>query len=337
MEGEVPRHARGRMVAHEMADREIVASSTAAGRSATGRLPVDPPVRAVAAADRLNRAAPDAAARPVPAAVDHRAASNDRAALTERDDAVDSASVAGSVAQAGARSGNRTGQAPPESRGPAPTGVNGRQATRGTGGAPASAAPPTKANAARVGSSARAAEESGREDDEDDDNRPYCLCRKPSYGEMIGCDNENCQYEWFHLACVGLQPGFSTRFKGKWFCPSCQPLKAAAGNGSAPGAVPGTIPTAAGQPVAAAATQGNGRSAPVSGATTAPGNGAAAPLAGAKRPFSAIAAETAAPPPRANPPQPLASPVPGGAAVTAPQAAPATAADVLGGTPAPTQ
>jgi chromatin modification-related protein YNG2 len=45
----------------------------------------------------------------------------------------------------------------------------------------------------------------------------YCYCRNVSYGEMIGCDNEQCQYEWFHLDCVGLaEPP-----RGVWFCPDC--------------------------------------------------------------------------------------------------------------------
>ena len=28
--------------------------------------------------------------------------------------------------------------------------------------------------------------------------------------------------EWFHYTCVGLTP--ETRFKGKWFCPTCRQL-----------------------------------------------------------------------------------------------------------------
>ena len=28
------------------------------------------------------------------------------------------------------------------------------------------------------------------------DDTLYCFCQKKSYGEMIGCDNENCLYEW---------------------------------------------------------------------------------------------------------------------------------------------
>uniref|UniRef100_A0A0N4X5L6 PHD-type domain-containing protein n=1 Tax=Haemonchus placei TaxID=6290 RepID=A0A0N4X5L6_HAEPC len=39
-----------------------------------------------------------------------------------------------------------------------------------------------------------------------------------SFGEMIGCDNEKCEIEWFHFECIGL----TTKPKGKWFCPNCR-------------------------------------------------------------------------------------------------------------------
>ncbi|KAG8453787.1 hypothetical protein GDO86_000423 [Hymenochirus boettgeri] len=52
-----------------------------------------------------------------------------------------------------------------------------------------------------------------------DPNEPtYCLCNQVSYGEMIGCDNEECTIEWFHFSCVGL----TYKPKGKWFCPDCR-------------------------------------------------------------------------------------------------------------------
>lgn len=28
------------------------------------------------------------------------------------------------------------------------------------------------------------------------DDQPYCFCQQKSYGEMIGCDNDKCPYEW---------------------------------------------------------------------------------------------------------------------------------------------
>jgi len=32
--------------------------------------------------------------------------------------------------------------------------------------------------------------------DADADTRLYCYCQKQSYGEMIGCDDDGCQFEW---------------------------------------------------------------------------------------------------------------------------------------------
>lgn len=59
----------------------------------------------------------------------------------------------------------------------------------------------------------------------------YCVCGQPSYGEMVGCDNEDCSIEWFHLGCVGL----SAPPKGKWFCPMCKPSSAKSKKGGAKG------------------------------------------------------------------------------------------------------
>ncbi|XP_062518991.1 inhibitor of growth protein 1-like [Corticium candelabrum] len=51
-----------------------------------------------------------------------------------------------------------------------------------------------------------------------DPNEPtYCLCDQVSFGEMIGCDNDECPIEWFHFQCVGLM----SKPKGKWYCPQC--------------------------------------------------------------------------------------------------------------------
>ncbi|CDW54862.1 PHD domain containing protein [Trichuris trichiura] len=61
--------------------------------------------------------------------------------------------------------------------------------------------------------------------DESVDEPLYCLCRQRynhivqvSYGQMICCDNEKCEMEWFHFKCVHL----ATKPKGKWYCPSCR-------------------------------------------------------------------------------------------------------------------
>lgn len=37
-----------------------------------------------------------------------------------------------------------------------------------------------------------AMEDTGDQEDE----QVYCFCQKLSYGEMVGCDNEDCRYQW---------------------------------------------------------------------------------------------------------------------------------------------
>ena len=36
----------------------------------------------------------------------------------------------------------------------------------------------------------------GEVDEAGEDNALYCFCQEKSYGEMIGCDNEDCRFEW---------------------------------------------------------------------------------------------------------------------------------------------
>ena len=58
-------------------------------------------------------------------------------------------------------------------------------------------------------------------------NEPvYCICNQVSFGEMIGCDNSDCEVEWFHYPCVGL----SAPPPGKWYCPDCQARELKKGN-----------------------------------------------------------------------------------------------------------
>lgn len=53
--------------------------------------------------------------------------------------------------------------------------------------------------------------------DVDDPNEPrYCYCNRVSFGEMVGCDGEECKIEWFHLECVGLRSAPKNR---KYHCP----------------------------------------------------------------------------------------------------------------------
>ncbi|KAI8344126.1 hypothetical protein BC941DRAFT_365302 [Chlamydoabsidia padenii] len=51
-----------------------------------------------------------------------------------------------------------------------------------------------------------------------DPNEPkYCYCNQVSFGDMVACDGDNCEKEWFHYACVGL----TETPPGKWFCKDC--------------------------------------------------------------------------------------------------------------------
>lgn len=52
----------------------------------------------------------------------------------------------------------------------------------------------------------------------DPNEEVYCYCRRVYFGDMIGCDNDDCPIEWFHFECVGL----SEQPKGKWYCPDCR-------------------------------------------------------------------------------------------------------------------
>ncbi|KAG7797516.1 hypothetical protein KL929_002359 [Ogataea haglerorum] len=46
----------------------------------------------------------------------------------------------------------------------------------------------------------------------------YCYCQQVSYGEMVGCDGESCEREWFHLPCTGLKE----LPRGEWYCDDCK-------------------------------------------------------------------------------------------------------------------
>jgi inhibitor of growth protein 3 len=56
-----------------------------------------------------------------------------------------------------------------------------------------------------------------QEEDESDDSK-YCFCQRVSFGDMVACDNDNCQYQWFHWECVGIKE----EPVGDWLCPDCR-------------------------------------------------------------------------------------------------------------------
>lgn len=56
---------------------------------------------------------------------------------------------------------------------------------------------------------------------DDADNNLYCFCQRVSFGEMIGCDNDDCKFEWFHWSCVGITS--PPKDDEIWYCPDCAP------------------------------------------------------------------------------------------------------------------
>ena len=60
------------------------------------------------------------------------------------------------------------------------------------------------------------------EEDSDPNEPKYCYCNHGSYGSMVGCDNEKCKREWFHIACTDLREIPSQH--DKWYCDECRPL-----------------------------------------------------------------------------------------------------------------
>ncbi|KAG9048518.1 hypothetical protein FS837_012708 [Tulasnella sp. UAMH 9824] len=66
---------------------------------------------------------------------------------------------------------------------------------------------------------------------DDNDSRTYCYCDRVSYGEMIGCDDDQCRREWFHLGCLGM----TAPPKGEWVCDECKARRAGKKSGRSRG------------------------------------------------------------------------------------------------------
>ena len=49
----------------------------------------------------------------------------------------------------------------------------------------------------------------------------WCYCKQDeSFDYMIGCDNQDCRIQWFHLSCVQMR--MEEVPEGEWFCLECQ-------------------------------------------------------------------------------------------------------------------
>ncbi|KIM34174.1 hypothetical protein M408DRAFT_91663 [Serendipita vermifera MAFF 305830] len=55
-----------------------------------------------------------------------------------------------------------------------------------------------------------------------DEGKPYCICGRPNFGMMIGCDDAGCEFKWFHLACISTT---GTPPQSDFVCPSCRTRK----------------------------------------------------------------------------------------------------------------
>ncbi|CRK19187.1 hypothetical protein BN1723_011817 [Verticillium longisporum] len=85
----------------------------------------------------------------------------------------------------------------------------------------------TRNGSGGVGVGAAAAPGDEEEGDIDADEPRYCYCNSVSYGEMVACDADTCEREWFHLECVGLK--VAPKGNAKWFCEPCKKRLTAAG------------------------------------------------------------------------------------------------------------
>lgn len=45
----------------------------------------------------------------------------------------------------------------------------------------------------------------------------WCVCRRSSFGNMIFCENQNCQIKWFHMKCLKMRKVPI----GDWYCRNC--------------------------------------------------------------------------------------------------------------------
>ncbi|QIW95475.1 hypothetical protein AMS68_000993 [Peltaster fructicola] len=107
------------------------------------------------------------------------------------------------------------------SKRPAPGVITGGDAESATVSASRRKAAPRKRTSGAVKAAAAAPEPVVEEELIDPDEPRYCVCGDVSWGTMIACENDvNCEKEWFHLSCVGLDELPPRRTK--WYCPDCR-------------------------------------------------------------------------------------------------------------------
>ena len=55
----------------------------------------------------------------------------------------------------------------------------------------------------------------------DNINPRYCYCLGGGYGEMVGCENNFCEKEWFHSQCIDDKNYMN---QADWHCKDCKKL-----------------------------------------------------------------------------------------------------------------
>lgn len=55
----------------------------------------------------------------------------------------------------------------------------------------------------------------------DENSLRYCICNSEPFGEMVECDDQFCEVEWFHTTCVKVKTSKHDETSREWYCPSC--------------------------------------------------------------------------------------------------------------------
>ena len=50
----------------------------------------------------------------------------------------------------------------------------------------------------------------------------FCYCLRPEHGTMVGCDNPQCEREWFHLGCTEFRTKPLPSAAQPWLCIPCR-------------------------------------------------------------------------------------------------------------------
>ena len=63
--------------------------------------------------------------------------------------------------------------------------------------------------------------ENAKSPNKSNDKDLWCSWRGIESDRMVGCNNQNCQWKWFHFDCVGIKRKPKSNL---WYCPDCRKL-----------------------------------------------------------------------------------------------------------------